>query len=96
MIERPQTVDDRLVVARARAETDAVADLAGEDLDFALVSPFGRGWKMFRRVGRRLAWFDFADDRIEALAHLFIPVFSLAVGSRPTMNVRYVQLPYPI
>src|SRR4030095_15237979 len=74
MIERPQAIDDRHVVSGARAETDTVADLAGEDLDFTLVSPFCRRRKVLRSIGRCLAWFDFADDGIEALAHLLIPV----------------------
>src|SRR5262245_58360726 len=75
MIERPQAIDDRDVVAGAGAETDTVADLAGEDFDFAFVSPFARRRKMLRGIGSCLARFDLADDRIEALADLFVPVF---------------------
>jgi len=73
-----------------------VADLAGEDLDFAFVPPLRRRGKMLGRIGRRLARFNFTDDGIDALAHCVYQSFSLAVGSRPTMNVRYVQLPYPM
>src|SRR5262245_33939238 len=75
MIERPQAIDDRDIVAGAGAETDTVANLAGEDFDFALVSPFARRRKVLRGIGGCLAWLDFADNCIEALAYLFVPIF---------------------
>src|SRR5438445_8628187 len=75
MVERPQAVDDGHVVTGARPEADAVADFTGKNFDFALLPPFARRRKMLRRVRRCLARFNFFDDGIDTLAHLFIPVF---------------------
>src|SRR5262245_63751150 len=80
MIERPQAIDDRYVVAGAGAKTNTVANLAGEDFDFALVSPFARRRKVLRGISGCLAWLDFADDRIETFAHLFVPIFFFGRG----------------
>jgi len=52
MIEGPQAVDDRDIVAGVGAEADAVADFAGENLDLALVAALGRRRKMFPAVRR--------------------------------------------
>src|SRR5574341_1086130 len=84
VIEGPQAIDDRNVIARARSQADAVADLAGEDLDFALVAPLGRRRKMLRRVRRRFAGLDLTDHGIEAIAHLFVPI--LFFGCRPSAD----------
>src|SRR5262245_279362 len=59
MIERPQAIDDRYIVAGARAETDTVANLASEDFDFALISPFAGRRKVLRRIGGCPAWLYF-------------------------------------
>src|SRR5918996_5342596 len=75
MVERPQPVDDRNVIARARAKADTVADLARENLNLASVSPFARRWKMLRGVGRRLSRFDFFNDGIDPFANPFVPIF---------------------
>src|SRR5262249_56746012 len=52
-----------------------MTDLAGEDFHFALVPPFARRRKVLRRISGCLAWLDFADERIEALTYLFVPIF---------------------
>src|SRR5688572_14994435 len=52
-----------------------MTDFTGQDLDLALVSPLGGRLEMLRGICRRPARFELSDNRIDALAHHFVPVF---------------------
>src|SRR5262249_60808152 len=75
MIEGPQAIDDRDIVAGAGAETDTVADLAGEYLNFAFVAPFARRRKMLCCIGGFFSPVCFSGLRIQAFSRLFFPIF---------------------
>src|SRR5262249_57924279 len=75
MIEGPQAIDDRDIVAGAGAETDTVADLAGEYLNFAFVAPFARRRKMLCCIGGCFSLPVFVYDRLQAVPPPFFPNF---------------------
>src|SRR5206468_5978332 len=52
-----------------------MADLAGEHFDFALVTPFARRREMLGGVRGSFTRLDFADDRVDPIAHDFVPIF---------------------
>src|SRR5438132_718827 len=98
MLKRPQPVNNRHVITRARAKADPVADFAGKNFDFALVSPARRRREMFRRFSSRLSRFDLIDDRVDSVVNFCVPVFFLLrrisanderpIGAAPIAHVR--------
>src|SRR5262245_21427603 len=96
MIEGPQAIDDREIVACAVADTYSYAYLSCEYLNFAFVAPFARRRTMRCCIGVCLAWLDFADDRIEAFAHLFVPIFFFGrrVAANDECSIRTASIPH--